>query len=196
MTRVKICGLRRREDAIAAIEYGADALGFVLEPTSPRCCSLSEMPWLEELPPFIPRIAVHGPAPATLNARFTHVQAVEWSRWHSERPQIHSCRLREGDVAADVIKSVPSCAVLLLDAYHAGGYGGMGSGVDWNLAAEVVQLWPGPVILAGGLTHNNVQEAVETVRPYAVDVSSGIEVEPGVKNHQKMASFIRAVKSL
>ncbi len=196
MTKVKICGLRRREDVEAALQLGADALGFVLEPTSPRFSREDDLLFLHGVAPFTPKIAVFGPAPELLTGVFSHIQAVEWADWKGVRPQIQSVRLRSDDTLDSVLERANPGKTLLLDAFSSNGYGGMGEQVDWNLAAQIVRVWRYPVILAGGLTPENVREAIEQVRPYAVDVSSGIELEPGVKSHEKMTAFIRAAKSL
>lgn len=109
--------------------------------------------------------------------------------------RIHVLRLRAGQKADDLIQQTVNASAIMLDAYKDGAYGGTGHTVDWGVAAEIVARSERPVILAGGLTPENVAEAVRRVRPFAVDVASGIEKEPGVKDPYKMAAFIDAARS-
>jgi phosphoribosylanthranilate isomerase len=191
--RVKICGLTRREDAELATELGADALGFIFEPSSPRFIAVPEtLTWLNELGPYVTRVAVFGPLPEAFScAGFQAVQAIGASALTDMAKQrIEVIRLT--DHALPGIET--ACDAILLDAHQPGIYGGTGRRIDWPLAAEVVRASPTPVILAGGLTPDNVRDAIEQVRPYAVDVSSGVESSPGIKDHIKLRDFIEAVK--
>jgi phosphoribosylanthranilate isomerase len=197
MTRVKICGLTNAADAEAAVEAGADALGFVFERSSPRFVGDGELPWLSVLPPFPVKIAVFGrvdrPVPRGL---FDIIQGVEWDVFPEPSPKrIHVVRLRPGQKSADVMDQVIHASMVLLDAFSPKAYGGTGEKVEWDLAADIVRHSKLPVMLAGGLTPDNVAEAIKEVRPYAVDVSSGVEEKLGVKDVIKMRDFVAAVKS-
>lgn len=196
MTRVKICGLKRRQDAELAIEFGADALGFIMEPTSPRCIEEFDLKWIEKLPPFPVKVAVFGKVDRTVPREiFDAVQGVEWEVYSTGYPKrLHAIRLRKGQRADDIIHLTVNASALVLDGYKDGAYGGTGTTVDWDVAAEIVQRTSMRVILAGGLTPDNVADAVRRVRPFAVDVSSGIEAELGIKDPGKIRAFIEAAK--
>jgi phosphoribosylanthranilate isomerase len=196
VTRIKICGLTRPQDAEWAIELGADAVGFVHEPSSPRFIGEGETKWIERLAPFTPKVAVFGRVDrAVPQGVFDLVQGVEWEVFPMPFPKrIHVLRLRAGQKADDLVNQTVNASALLLDAFRDNAYGGTGHQVDWDLAAEIVQRAERPVILAGGLTPENVGDAVRRVRPYGVDVSSGIEASPGVKDLSKLRDFIQAAK--
>lgn len=196
MTRVKICGLTNAHDAEVAIDAGADALGFVFERTSPRFVGEGELPWLSVLPPLPIKVAVFGrvdrPVPRGL---FDVIQGVEWEVFPEPAPKrIHAIRLRPGQKPQDVVDTLVNANMVVLDAFSRSGWGGTGERVDWDLAAEVVRLSRTPIMLAGGLTPENVAEAVARVRPFGVDVSSGVEERPGVKDEGMVRAFIQAAK--
>lgn len=195
MTRVKICGITRLEDALVAIEMGVHALGFVLEPSSPRYVGGRGdlLRAVASLPPFVSTVAVYGVRGAGHTDWEQVASAVQAVEGESPKPLLRTLRLQsEADIErlSDVIRGATA---LVLDAFHPAQMGGTGRTVDWSLAAKVSAMSPVPVILAGGLTPDNVAEAAYVVRPYAVDVSSGVESEPGVKDPRKMEAFIRAV---
>jgi phosphoribosylanthranilate isomerase len=193
--RVKICGLCRRSDAELAIDCGADALGFVLEPSSPRNVG-DRLDWIGSLPAFPARVGVFGVYRQLVHrGLFDAVQAVEWETFNDPSPRrIHVLRVRAGQRADDLSDITVNCSMVVLDAHHEGAYGGTGSKIDWDVAAEFVQRCPKPVVLAGGLTPDNVADAVRRVRPYAVDVSSGVEAQIGAKDALKVRDFIAAAK--
>ncbi len=200
MTTVKICGLRRREDVDCAIEAGADALGFVFEPTSPRFVGDDWSPsWLDEI--GLPKVAVFGPArPIDNLERFDWAQVIgpahpSWPKGHRRATVLRLGQSLDLESALDTLDLGGAFAVHL-DAHTALEYGGTGETVDWDLAAEVVARISKPVILAGGLTPENVSRAIERVRPWMVDVSSGVEDAPGVKNPTKVRAFVAAAKSV
>lgn len=197
MTKVKICGLTRFEDARAAITLGADAVGFVHERTSPRYLGDEAPDWLGALPPFAVKVAVFGNVDRSpAKSYFDLVQGVEWQVMPEPfTKRIHVIRLRPGQTAEDLVRQTVNASSILLDAFREDAYGGTGHKVDWDIAAEIVQRSERPVILAGGLTPDNVADAVRRVRPYAVDVSSGVEREPGLKDLDKLAAFIEGAKS-
>lgn len=206
-TRVKICGVTNREDAYAAIEAGADALGFNLFPGSKRCISLEEnSPWICELPPFVTRVAVLVNAPLEEALRIAADPAIHIVQLHGEedpaycaalnhhrRPFIKALRLRGREtLTAPEMFGTPH---ILLDAWVPGEFGGTGALADLQVAAEFVRRHPRVrVILAGGLTPENVRGAVAGVAPFAVDVASGVEIEPRRKDSAKMRAFCAAVR--
>ncbi len=196
MTRVKICGLTNFKDAELAIEFGADAIGFIHEPSSPRCIGDFDLEWLKALPPLPVKIAVFGKVnrPA-FPGIFDLVQGVEWEEYpEPATKRIHVLRVRPGQKPSDFSGLTINSAAILLDAYKDGAYGGTGMVIDWGFASEFVQCAERPVILAGGLTPANVAEAVQRVRPFMVDVSSGIEEKSGLKDAMMMRDFIQAAK--
>lgn len=195
MTRVKICGITRREDAEVAIELGAHALGFILEPTSKRY--LREVPaWIEILPPYVAKVAVFGNMPADFDdPRFDAVQAsAESLPLDSRFDNIAAVRCKADDSVQSILAKSECAGAIHLDAFVEGNYGGTGRCIDWALAAEIVRASPKPVILAGGLTPENVAEAIRRVKPYAVDLSSGVEESPGIKDPVKLKHFFEAVR--
>jgi len=195
MTRVKICGITRIDDALAAIELGAHALGFVLEPSSPRYVGGRSdlLEAVASLPPFVSTVAVYGTRGTGRRDWEDVVSAVQAVEGDSAKPLLRTFRLQsEGDLAL-VAEAARGAAALVLDAFHPERMGGTGRPVDWSLASRVREISPVPIILAGGLTPENVAEAAYVVRPFAVDVSSGVESEPGTKDHRKIEAFIRAV---
>ncbi len=194
--RVKICGLTNAHDSEVAIDAGADALGFNFERTSPRYVGDGELAWLSVLPPIPVKVAVFGrvdrPVPKGL---FDVVQGVEWEVFPEPAPKrIHVVRLRAGQKPQDVVDTLVHANLVILDAFSDSGWGGTGHKVDWDLAAEVVKLSRTPIMLAGGLSPENVAEAVARVKPFGVDVSSGVEERPGVKDTGKIRAFIQAAK--
>ena len=198
VTRVKICGLTRREDAMLAIELGAHALGFIFEPSSKRF--LTEVPaWIVDLPPYVARVAVFGHAPAAFVPPLFHaVQGACWPLAQKSNDAFHRIAAVPCGTStnlAQVLDTAIRADAILLDAHAEGQYGGTGKTIDWNFAAEVVRACPKPVILAGGLTPDNVAEAIRKVRPFAVDVSSGVEAEPGVKDPRKLKAFFQAIQT-
>ncbi|GIV02961.1 MAG: N-(5'-phosphoribosyl)anthranilate isomerase [Fimbriimonadales bacterium] len=194
MTFVKICGLTRWEDVAAALDAGADALGFVFEPSSPRYVGdrLAEvLEWLGRIPADVFTVAVAGRAeclPEAALPRFSYAQWVEGGAPQGARGTIRTVPANSDPSA------LPPCDLLLVDSLGAGEWGGTGKVADWDAARRLVEAAEKPVLLAGGLTPDNVADAVRAVRPYGVDVSSGVESEPGRKDPAKVAAFIRAAK--
>lgn len=203
MIRVKICGITNEADAFAAIEAGADALGFVLYPKSPRYITPAAAGRIvRQLPPFIQSVAV------TVNATPPEVRDIEtvatfdiWQLHGDELPD--RCRalyprrlIKALSPQSNTYHHVSEYNVMgfLLDTPSVN-YGGTGKTFDWKLAVEFKRNTAKPLVLSGGLTPENVAEAIRTVQPYAVDVSSGVEAEPGKKDHRKVKEFIRVCKS-
>jgi phosphoribosylanthranilate isomerase len=128
---------------------------------------------------------------------FDIIQGVEWDVFPEPAPKrIHVVRLRPGQKAADVMETMVHASMVLLDSFSEDSFGGTGHKVDWELAAEIVRRSKIPVMLAGGLTPDNVAEAVRLVQPFAVDVSSGVEEKPGLKDPVKVRDFIHAAKRI
>jgi len=193
VTRVKICGLTRREDVELAIELGANAVGFVLEPSSPRCVGLAEIAdLLDGVPPYVARTAVMGPfQPGKHLASFDAVQAIGSRRSMLEASQRAIAVLRLG--AGDELPPWEDIDALLIDAHVAGEYGGTGHAVSLPAAKAAMADSVRPVIVAGGLTADSVGTAIKELRPFAVDVSSGVESGPGTKDRGAMTAFFAAV---
>ena len=203
MTKVKICGITNLEDALAACDAGADALGFVLAPEAKKRNRYIELEAalkiIEQLPPLVTTIAVVVNESVEQLARILSV--VDIVQFHGEEAPhdivmphkaIKAFRAGAG-LSVNVMEAYP-CRAWLLDAYVPGDRGGSGQTCDWDFAQVAVATGK-PVILAGGLTPENVAEAVRTVRPFAVDVSGGVEAAPGKKDHERVRNFIHAAKT-
>lgn len=196
--KVKICGTTSLDDALAAADAGADALGFMLFEDSPRFIKLSAVSGIaSRLPPFIARVGVlvNASEPFVREAILSGLTALQFHG--DETPQF--CRsfhlpvykaFRIRDSASLRQLRDYDTSAWLLDAHVAGKHGGTGEVFNWNLAVEAKTMGR-PIILAGGLTPENVAEAVAKVAPYGVDVSSGVESSPGRKDPQKIRAFIR-----
>ena len=209
-TRIKICGITNVEDAQAAVEYGADALGFILVPDTPRFVTV-EMAYNIGLtvPPFVTKTAVFQDWADWLTLMPKYFDAFQYYTneknlrpkagppGYSHRRQIRAFRMRDEASLAEIATTLEFHRpfALLLDTYHKDKLGGAGETFNWDLAAEAKRRFGLPIILAGGLTPENVGEAVRKVRPYAVDVSSGVEASPGKKNHVKIKAFMEAVRA-
>jgi phosphoribosylanthranilate isomerase len=202
-TRIKICGITRIEDALAAATAGADALGLVFVEQSPRHLSPAEASILRrELPPFVSVVALFVNADAA--AVWTVIEQVrpDVLQFHGEEtpefcssfafPYLKAARVRPGMDLLQYAARYEDAQGLLLDAYTPGVHGGTGERFDWSLIPGELNR---PIVLAGGLEPGNVGEAVRGVRPWAVDVSSGVEAAKGIKDAAKMAAFIREVRN-
>jgi phosphoribosylanthranilate isomerase len=202
-TRIKFCGITRAEDLAAAAACGADAVGLVLVPESPRALSLEAAQALRQrLPPFVCAVALlRNPSAAAVRETLQIVRP-DLLQFHGEEPEEFCAGFgvpyikaipMHGDLrpVLDRARAYRSATALLLDGHAPGELGGRGRGFDWGQAAGA---FAKPMILAGGLDAQNVAAAILALRPYAVDVSSGIEAgTPGVKDSGKMAAFARAV---
>ncbi|MHB8636047.1 MAG: phosphoribosylanthranilate isomerase [Fimbriimonadaceae bacterium] len=194
-TGIKICGLTRLADAELAVELGANALGFVLEPTSPRSihenCEALSIP--ERLGPYVLCVAVLGPY-RSVPPRFHAIQCVDDVPESVGKPTIKAIRVGADDTADTILAKIGTRAAALLDAFDSQHFGGTGRRVDWEVAAEVVARSNAKIILAGGLTPDNVAAAIESVCPYAVDVSGGVEGDLGIKDAGKLRAFFQAAR--
>ena len=203
--KIKICGITNPEDAAAAVEAGVDALGFVLYRKSPRYIEPHLVKQIiAELPPFVLPVGVFVNEDAKVLRDLMDSCGLALAQLHGDetatycetlgRPVLKAIRLkdRRSFLALAEFKGRAGVRGLLLDAYSDDAYGGTGRTTDWSLAAEVARA--ATVVLAGGLTAENVGAAIRTVRPYGVDVSSGVEDRPGKKNREKMRAFVQAAK--
>jgi len=201
--KVKICGVTNFADALAAVDAGADALGFMFYAPSPRCVTherASEI--IRELPPFVAKVGVFvNPTENEVRQAITEC-ALDTLQFHGEEPPefcrrfglkvIKAFRIRDAE-SLRATAAYPAEA-WLLDSYVAGQLGGTGARFNWDLATEAARVHRS-VILAGGITPENAAEAVRKVRPYGLDVSSGVESAPGKKDAVKVRAFITAAKT-
>ncbi|WP_372874267.1 phosphoribosylanthranilate isomerase [Pseudomonas sp.] len=202
VVRSKICGITRLEDALAAVDAGADAIGLVFYAKSPRAVTVQQAQAIvAALPPFVTTVGLFVDCQRSeLNAILDAVP-LDLLQFHGDespaacegfhRPYIKALRVRPGDDIAARIGLYGSAAGVLLDTFVPGVPGGTGEAFDWSLVPQGLTV---PIILAGGLTPENVRAAIEQVRPYAVDVSGGVEASKGVKDSDKIHAFVRAVR--
>lgn len=201
-TRIKICGITRREDARAAAEAGADAIGLVFYPPSPRYLSVERALEIREaLPPLVSSVALFVNADAAQVAQVLGRVKPAMLQFHGEEtpdfcaqfgaPYIKACRVRPGVDLLEYLRPFAAAAGWLADAYVEG-YGGFGASFDWSVLPAAR---PRPLILSGGLAQANVREAIRRVRPWGVDVSSGVESAKGIKDAAKIAAFIAEVRN-
>jgi len=201
-TRVKICGITRPGDAAAAAAAGADAIGLVFYPPSPRFLSVERAVEIRDaLPPFVSAVALFVNPDAAQVAQVLGRVRPAMLQFHGEEtpqfcaqfgvPYIKACRVRKGADLLEYLRPFSTAAGWLLDS-HVEEYGGVGERFDWSLAPAVRDR---PIILAGGLTRDNVAEAIRHVRPWGVDVTSGVESAKGVKDVAKIAAFIAEVRN-
>jgi phosphoribosylanthranilate isomerase len=200
-TRVKICGITRVEDAASAVEHGCDAIGLVFYEPSPRYVTPSMASEIaSQLPPFVtavglfvdasPKFVQEVLAQVPLNLlQFHGDETPEYCRQFGV-PYLKAVRVRPETNLLQYAAAYADAKALLLDTYLAGTPGGTGITFDWTL---IPQDFPLPIILAGGLDAGNVNEAVKQCRPYAVDVSGGVEHQKGIKDADKIAAFMRGV---
>ena len=203
MIKVKICGITNLDDALAAIDAGADALGFVFYLKSPRCITPGKAASIIRNLPVLPTtVGVFVDEPHEQIQKIADETAIDVIQLHgNESPE--SCRLSRRVIKGIRVKSLESLEPLknyqdivsafLLDTYAPHILGGTGQTFNWDIAIEAKAF--GRVILAGGLTAENIAEAIKRVKPYAVDVSSGVELEKGLKDHQKMKLFVERVRA-
>ncbi len=200
-TRIKICGITREQDLQAALAAGADALGFVFYPPSPRFLASDRARALAEaVPPFVTRVGLFvNSAPEEVRATLAAVP-LDLLQFHGEeepdycaqfdRPWVKAARVRPGLDLLEFARRFAGAQALLLDAFVEG-YGGAGQRFDWSLIPPSLPL---PMILSGGLDAANVGAAIAGLRPWAVDVSSGVEAAKGIKDAEKIHAFVAAVK--
>lgn len=204
MVKVKICGITNLDDAKAAVDCGADALGFVFFPESPRFIPVNKVvAILRKLPSFVTVVGVFVNESAGKIEEIASVAGLDVIQLHGEE-QPEMCCLTRRVIKAIRVKSLESLdpleyyrkyvSAFLLDTYAPDRLGGTGQIFNWDIAVEAKQF--GRIILAGGLTADNVADAVRRVRPYAVDVSSGVEARKGRKDHAILKRFIERAKGM
>lgn len=202
-TRIKICGITRPEDGIAAADLGVDAIGLVFYPRSPRAVTPAQaVRILETLPAFVTVVGLFVNAQHQEVASVLEQVPLDLLQFHGEeteaycrsfaRPFIKALRVKPGADLSRQMNAFHHSQGLLLDAWHEKVQGGSGESFDWNLVPKEA----GRLILAGGLSPDNVAKAIAQVQPYAVDVSSGVEDSPGLKSFEKMKRFVQEVNNV
>ncbi len=211
--KVKVCGITREEDLQAAVSAGVDAIGFIAGvPSSPRNLTTEAAKrLLQEIPLFIDSIAVtilEDIDSAVEICRTLQPKAIQvhggspylahtLQRKLRNLPMIRAVDANSGNAFKNALEASESFDAVLLDSLNEGKHGGTGTTHDWKLSRDIREaIQPKPLILAGGLTPDNVEEAVRLVRPYAVDVSSGVELSQGVKDPQKIMEFVEKAKGV
>ena len=201
-TRIKICGITRPEDVQAAASLGADAIGLVFYAPSPRAVTVAQAKLVTAaLPPFVTVVGLFVDAEPEAVREAMSAVPLDLLQFHGDespaycnqfgRPWIKAIRMQEGVNVAVETERFREARGLLLDAYQPGVPGGTGERFEWSRVPQGLAM---PLILAGGLTPDNVAHAVTQVRPYAVDVSGGVEAAKGIKDFEKMAAFVAAVR--
>jgi len=202
--RVKICGITRPIDAISAVKLGADAIGFVFDPTSKRAVSIADAnAIIRELPPFITKVGLFVDASSKFIKSILEEVDINLLQFHGEesqadcicysKPYIKAIKIQEKINLQERVNKFDGASGVVLDSFVSGIAGGTGQTFNWDLIDRGIKK---PIILAGGLNPDNVYDAIQRVKPYAVDVSSGVESEPGIKDHKKLMKFIRRAKGL
>lgn len=200
-TRVKICGITRVEDALKAVELGADAIGLVFYAPSPRNVSIQQaIEIVNQVPAFVSVVGLFVNAETSFINQVISQVKLDLLQFHGDEtpeecvqyrlPFIKAIRVKTDTNLVQYADEFATAKALLLDAYTEGVAGGTGNVFDWNLIPKNLTK---PVILAGGLNANNVAEAIEQVQPYAVDISGGVEAAKGIKDAAKLAAFMQQV---
>jgi len=196
-TRIKICGITRQEDADAAVAAGADALGFVFYDPSPRNVNVDQAAEIiRNLPAFVTSTALFVNADVAFVQRVIDSTSLDLLQFHGDedvayceqfdRPYMKAIRMKPGVNIQAECERYTSATAILLDAYRPGVPGGTGESFDWDRIPSGLKK---PIVLAGGLEPDNIRRAVETVRPFAVDVSGGVEASKGIKDKAKLEKF-------
>lgn len=202
-TRIKICGITRNCDALAAVEAGADALGLVFYGDSPRAVTVSQAQQIiGGVPPLVTLVGLFVNATPELVQQACASLPLGLLQFHGEesadycagfdRPWMKALRVASDSNVVEMMQAYRGAQAILLDTYRAGTPGGTGACFNWQQAPSQQQQ---PLVLAGGLHRENVSAAIAAVHPYAVDVSGGVELSPGIKDPQKMTQFVSAVRS-
>lgn len=203
VVRSKICGITRVEDALAAAHAGADAIGLVFYPKSPRAVSVQQAREIvAALPPFVTTVGLFVNASRCEINEILDAVPLDVLQFHGDetpadcegfhRPWYKALRVGDGEDIAAQVARYANASGILLDTFVAGVPGGTGERFDWSLIPPALGK---PLILAGGLTVENVQQAIAQVRPYAVDVSGGVEASKGIKDVAKVLAFVQRVRS-
>jgi phosphoribosylanthranilate isomerase len=203
VTRIKCCGMTRVEDALLAARLGADAIGLVFTARSRRRVDLPQAQAIRRaLPPFVACVALFMDDDAAFVEEVVAAVRPDLLQFHGDerndgcarfgRPWLKAIAMGEGAAALPKLRDYPDAAGLLLDGHGLGEAGGGGKAFDWSLMPRDLAQ---PLILAGGLHAGNVGEAIRIARPWAVDVASGVESAPGIKDPARLAGFIAAVRA-
>lgn len=200
--KVKVCGMTSLKDALVVVEEGADAVGFIFYKKSPRSVTMKTVREIVlELPPFVDTVGVFVDETAEQINKIADYCNLDMVQLHGDESPAFCRKIRRRVIKAFRLKDMQSLKKLsgfqvsgfLLDTFSESLNGGTGKVFDWSLALPAKKF--GPVIVAGGLTPNNVRQAVQQVHPYGVDVCSGVESEPGVKDHKKVRAFLKNAKA-
>ena len=200
--KVKICGMTNLNDVKVAVDGGVDAVGFIFYKKSPRSVTMQTVREIVlELPPFVDSVGVFVDETAEQINKIADRCNLDRVQLHGDESPAFCKKIRRRVIKAIRVKDIQSLKKLsdypvssfLLDTFSEDQYGGTGKVFDWNLAFPAKRY--GPIILAGGLTPNNVRQAIQRIRPYGVDVCSGVESQPGIKDHKKMKAFLKNVKA-
>ena len=202
MARIKICGITRIEDALAAAAAGADAIGLVFHAASPRAVDVEQAAAIvRALPPFVTSVGLFVDASEERIHEVLRQVPLDMLQFHGDepeafcqrfaRPWLKAVRMRPGADLEELVSRWPSASGILLDSYKPGVPGGTGETFDWT-TVPARRNWP--LVLAGGLQADNVRQAIELTSPWAVDVSGGVEAAKGIKDPAKINAFIQEVK--
>ena len=200
--KVKICGMTNLKDVKVAVDGGVDAVGFIFYKKSPRSVTMQTVREIVlELPPFVDSVGVFVDEKAEQINKIADHCNLDRVQLHGDESPAFCKKIRRRVIKAIRVKDIQSLKKLsdypvssfLLDTFSEDQYGGTGRVFDWNLAYPAKKY--GPIILAGGLTPNNVRQAIQRIQPYGVDVCSGVESQPGIKDHKKMQIFLKNVKA-
>jgi phosphoribosylanthranilate isomerase len=200
--RIKICGITRKEDALFAASLGVDALGFIFAKSPRQVTQNMVQEIIEHLPPFVSTVGVFVDEDPNDIRQISRQCRLDWIQLHgNESPQycndlglkvLKAIRVRDWDSVDTMAPYKPHVQGFVLDTYVKGKKGGTGKTFDWTLAKHARKY--GPIIIAGGLTPESVTKAIELATPYGVDVSSGVESAPGVKDHDALKRFVQRLK--
>jgi phosphoribosylanthranilate isomerase len=199
--RLKICGITRVQDALAASDLGVDALGLVFHPDSPRHIEIEQaQAIIAKLPPFISKVALFCNADKDAVIQVLSQVNIDCLQFHGDeseefcqqfkRPYIKAIRVQEHIDLAAQFNNYPSAAAILLDSFSASAYGGTGEVFNWQLIPQDISY---KLIIAGGIDQHNIASLLQQVQPYAVDVSSGVELSRGIKDAKKIAQLIQQI---
>ena len=200
--KVKICGMTQLKDALFAVEQGVDAVGFIFYKKSPRAVTMKTVrEIITKLPPLVDTVGVFVNESAERVNKMADYCGLDLVQLHGEESPAFCRKIRRRVIKAFRVKDLQSIKQLekfpvsgfLLDTFSDDLHGGTGKTFDWNLALPAKKM--GPVILAGGLTPRNILQAVRQVRPYGVDVCSGVEKSPGIKDLEKVRAFLKNIRS-
>ena len=201
MIKVKVCGITNAEDALAAVELGADALGFVFAPSPRQVTRQQVADIVAKLPPFVCKVGVFADSSLQEVAETLQFCCLDLAQLHGSEslgfcqalfPRVIKAFRVKDESVLDLLPRYKASAYLL-DSYHEALKGGTGQSFNWEIARKARRY--GRIVLSGGLTPENVRQAITEVQPFAIDVSSGVESRPGVKDHAKLRAFLEAAKS-